>query len=67
MKLIPEARSAWRLLTIQIGTLVTGFGLLPPDQQAAVLDMLGIPPERVLSVVGVAFLLARLVKQKDAE
>lgn len=64
-KLIPEARRAWRFLTVQIGALAVIFGLLPPDQQAAILDWLGVAPERVPAVLGAAFIVARLWSQQS--
>ena len=63
IKPIPNWRNAWRMLTVQIATLALGFGLLPPDQQAALLGALGITPERVPAVIAALFLAARLVDQ----
>jgi hypothetical protein len=61
--LIPEARRAWRYFTVQVGVLAVIFGLLPPNQQAAVLDWLGVAPERVPAVLGAVFIIARYLKQ----
>ena len=63
MKLIPNIRSAWRMLTVQLATLGIGFGLLPPETQAAMLDALGVPQSRVTAVLGVLVLVGRVVAQ----
>jgi hypothetical protein len=64
-RLIPDARRAWRMLSVHVATGATLFGLLPADQQASLLDMIGLPASRVPAALGVAFLLARLVNQTD--
>ena len=63
MRFIPNIRSAWRMLTVQLATLGIGFGILPPETQAAMLDALGVPQSRVTAVLGVLVLLARVVAQ----
>lgn len=65
MKLIPNARSAWRMLSVQVAGLAVIFGALPVDQQSAILSLLGIGPERIPAVLGLAVIVARLVKQSD--
>lgn len=66
-RLIPEARRAWRLLSVQIAGLAVIFGALPVDQQSAILSMLGIGPERIPAVLGLAVIVARLVQQPAVE
>lgn len=61
--LIPEARSAWRMASVQIATLAIVFGALPADQQAAILALLGVSPERIPACLGLALILARLIDQ----
>jgi hypothetical protein len=61
MKLIPEARNAWRFLSMQVATVAIVFGTLPADTQAAMLDAIGVPANRVPVVLGALFMLARLV------
>ena len=63
MKLIPNWKRAWRMLSVQVATLALTWGLLPPEQQAAMLAMIGIGPERVPAVLGLLFLLGRLIDQ----
>ncbi len=65
MKLIPEIRSAWRLLSVQVAAVAVIFGALPLDQQSAILSMLGIGPERIPAALGLAVIVARLVKQGE--
>lgn len=67
MKLIPNARRAWRLLTIQIAGAAVIFGALPVDQQSAILLMLGIGPERIPALLGLAVIVARLVQQPKVQ
>lgn len=54
---------AWRMLSVQAGLLACTIGLLPPDQQAALLAMLGVPAERLPLALGLLFLAARLLNQ----
>ncbi len=63
MKLIPNAGKAWRLLSVQIAALAVIFGSLPPDQQTAILQWLGLAPERIPAVLGALFIVTRLVSQ----
>jgi len=65
--LIPHWRRAWRMLSVQAAAAVVTIGLLPPDQQAAVLAAVGIPPERLPLAVGLLFIVARLIGQPGVE
>jgi hypothetical protein len=60
-------RRAWRMLSVQIAALACGFGLLPPDQQAALLAAIGVPEHRLPLALGLLFLAARLVGQPGVE
>lgn len=61
--LIPEWRAAWRLITMRMAAGAVVFGLLPPDQQSAMLAMIHVPPERVPVALGVLFIVGRLKSQ----
>lgn len=63
MRLIPNWRRAPRMLTVWVGLLATWFGLLPTDQQLAILALAGITPLQAPAVIGIAFIFARLVDQ----
>lgn len=63
MKLIPNWRSAGRMLSVQIAALAVLFGALPVDQQAALLALLGVGPERIPALLGLAVIAARLINQ----
>lgn len=63
MKLIPNWRSAGRMLSVQIAAAAVLFGALPVEQQAALLALLGIGPERMPALLGLAIIVARLVAQ----
>lgn len=61
--LIPDWPRAWRLISVRLAGLALLFGLLPPDQQAAILAVLRVPPERVPAVLGALFMVGRLWAQ----
>ena len=63
MKLIPNVGKAWRMLSVQIASVAVIYGALPADQQAAILGLLGIGPERIPGLIGLAIIVARLVDQ----
>jgi hypothetical protein len=66
MKLIDNIGRAWRLLSVQVAGVAIAWGLMPAAQQAAVLGLVGLGPEQSPAVLGVLFLLARLIKQPGA-
>jgi hypothetical protein len=63
MKLIPDWRRAWRMTSVQLAAMAVLFGTLPADTQAAVLDMVGVPATRVPAILGLLFILGRIVGQ----
>lgn len=63
MKLIPNWRKAWRMASVQIAVLAVAWGSLPPDSQAAMLQAVGVPAERIPAVLGALFLVLRLIDQ----
>ena len=63
MKLIPNWRKSGRMLSVQIAAAAVLFGVLPPDQQAAILALLGVGPERIPALMGLAVILARVIDQ----
>lgn len=65
LRLIPAWRSAWRLYSVRIAAVATVFGLLPPDQQSAILAWIGLAPERIPAVIGGLFIAGRLLQQPD--
>lgn len=67
MKLIPEARKAWRMFSMHVAALAVLFGALPLDQQQAVLDFIGIPASRIPAVIGLLFIAGRLVRQDSVQ
>lgn len=62
--LIVDWRRAWRMLSVQAAAIAVTIGLLPPDQQAAILAAVGVPPERLPLALGLLFLAARLLHQR---
>ena len=66
MTLINNQTRAWRLFSMQAGAVAVAFGLLPADQQAAVLDLIGLDPSRVPALLGIVFIVSRLIAQPGA-
>lgn len=65
--LIPNWRRSWRMLSVQVAALAVLFGSLPPDQQSAILQWLGLAPERIPAVLGGLFMATRLVSQPKVQ
>lgn len=63
MKLIENVRQAPRLWSVQIAALLVAWSALPLDVQAAIVSLIGFPPEHVPAVLGLLVILARLVQQ----
>ena len=60
---ISEWRRLHRMATGWVASVCVVFGLLPVDQQAALLSLLHVPAERLPAVMGLAFIVARLWAQ----
>lgn len=67
VSLIPDWRAALEYASVRVGLLAAGLGLLPPDQQAAVLQWLGLTPERVPLALGLLFIASRILQRKDPQ
>ena len=63
MKPIPNWRRAWRMASVQVAGAAVLFGALPADQQSALLQLLGLAPERMPALLGLAIIVARLIDQ----
>ena len=64
MKLIPEARRWWRMLSMQFGALALVWLALPAEAQSTVLRMLpGMTEERVAGLLVLLAMIGRLVAQ----
>ena len=48
---------------MQVAAVALGWGLLPPETQAAILGAVGVPAERIPAVLGALFLALRLIDQ----
>lgn len=64
-RIIAEWRRAWRYASVQIGSAAALFGLLPADQQGALLAAVGMRPDQLPLVMGLAFIAARFWKQPE--
>jgi len=67
MKLITNWRSAWRMLSVQVAAMAVIFGALPVDQQSSILTLIGLAPERIPAVMGIAVIVARVVGQSSVD
>ena len=69
LRLIDNWRSGLRMLNVQalliLGGLVEAWMFLSPEQQKAVVEFVGLPPERAVLVGVVAALVARFIKQES--
>ncbi len=64
MKLIPEARKWWRMLSMQFGALALVWLALPAESQSLVLRMLpGMTEERMAGALILLAMIGRLVAQ----
>lgn len=63
MRLIPEARRAWRMLSVQAAALIVTWAATPEAAQAAVLSLLGVPRDAVTGLLAFGVILGRLVDQ----
>lgn len=66
-RLIPNWRRAWRMASMQLAALAVIFGALPADTQAAVLDLAGVPANRVPAILGLLIMAGRLIQQPRAQ
>jgi hypothetical protein len=64
-KAIPEWKRSWRWLSMQIGASAALFGMLPVEQQTAVLDLIGMRPDQLPLALGLAFMAGRLLQQEN--
>lgn len=69
LRLIDNWRSGLRMLNVRVllvlGAAVEGWMFLSPEQQRAVVEFVGLPPERAVLVGVVAALIARFIKQES--
>lgn len=61
--LIEDWRQAWKKLSVQIAGAFVIFGTLPVETQAAVLQALHVPAERLPAAMGLLFIVGRLIAQ----
>lgn len=63
MKLIDNARQAWRFWSVRVAAVFVAWGAVPEAQQAAILKLLHIDAGVVPAIAGLAFMVSRLLKQ----
>lgn len=67
MKLIPNVRDAWRMWSVRFASLLVVWVLLPADQQAAILGLVGVPADAIDGVLAVLVLVSRLIAQPELQ
>lgn len=67
LQIVPYWRKAYRLASTQVAVGVIAFGALPLDQQTNILDTVHIPERYRLLVLGLAFLMSRILKAVSTE
>ena len=63
IQLIPNARHAWKMLSVRLATLVVAWGSLPADTQASIVAWSGVPPANVPAILGLLVIGGRLLQQ----
>jgi hypothetical protein len=63
MRLIPEARRAWRMFSVQAAALLVAWAATPEAQQAALLALLGVGHDALTGALAALAILGRLVDQ----
>ena len=66
MRLIKNPARAWRLFSVQVAAVAVAFGLLPIDQQTAILSLIGVDPSLLPAVIGIVFIVSRMIAQPGA-
>lgn len=67
LQIVPYWRKAYKLASAQVALGVIAFGALPLDQQTSILDSVHIPERYRLLVLGVGFLMSRILKAASDE
>ena len=68
MKLIPNWKKAWRMLSINFAALALAWIAVPPEQQAKVMSLLPwLTPDQVSGVLIAAAMIGRLVAQPKVQ
>ena len=68
MKLIPEWRRAWRMLSMNFAALALAWVALTPEQQAKVMSLLPwLTADQVAGALIVAAMLGRLIAQPNVK
>jgi hypothetical protein len=66
MKFIPQWRRAWRMASVQLAAGIVAWSVLPPEAQAAVVGLVGVPADKVPGVMAALLIVARLIDQPKA-
>lgn len=66
-RVVDDWQRSWRWLSVQIGAGAALFGLLPVEQQTAILALVGMRQDQLPLVLGLAFMAGRLVQQTSKD
>ena len=63
MKLIPNARAAWKFWSVRFASLLLVWELMPEHHQTALLALAGIPGDLIPGLLAAMILASRIVQQ----
>lgn len=63
MKLVDNAKFFYRMASVRVASVFGVFALLPETKQEAVLDLVGLPMDKLPAIMAVVFIIARLTAQ----
>lgn len=66
-RVVDDWKQSWRWLSVRIGAGAALFGLLPVEQQTAILALVGMRQDQLPLVLGLAFMAGRLVQQTSKD
>ncbi|MFY8038878.1 MAG: hypothetical protein ACOVN4_04335 [Bosea sp. (in: a-proteobacteria)] len=62
-QLIPDWRRAWRWWSVQASALIVVWVAMPPDAQAALVALFGVPAEKVPGILAALGVVGRMLQQ----
>lgn len=63
MRLIPNWRRAWRMLSVQVAAAAVAWVALPAPAQEQILRVAGLSEQQLPAVLGLLVIVARLIAQ----
>ena len=67
MRLVENWRRAPRMLSVQMGLLVTVWGMTSADTQTVLMAFVGVPADKVPALLGLFVIIGRMIDQKSTK